>query len=55
MSLQPLATYPIPEETQRIARAAFPHATIYMQIADRLGNIYKWLRVLQMLLTSCSI
>src|SRR5262245_51995138 len=40
MSLQPLATYPIPEETQRIARAAFPHGTIYMQVADRLGNIY---------------
>ena len=40
MSLHPLATYPIPEETQRIARAAFPHGTIYMQVADRLGNIY---------------
>ena len=40
MSLQPLATYPIPEDTQRIARAAFPHGTIYMQVADRLGNIY---------------
>ena len=40
MSLQPHASYPIPEDTQRVARAAFPHGNIYMQVADRLGNIY---------------
>jgi transposase len=40
MSLHPEASYPIPEETQRVARAAFPHGNIYMQVADRLGTIY---------------
>ena len=29
MSLQPHAIYPIPEDTQRVARAAFPHGNIY--------------------------
>ena len=38
MSLHPQATYPIPEETQRVARAAFPRGNIYMQVADRLGT-----------------
>jgi transposase len=40
MSLHPEATYPIPEETQRVARAAFPRGNIYMQVADRLGTLY---------------
>jgi transposase len=40
MSLQPQASYPIPEETQRVARAAFPRGNLYMQVADRLGPIY---------------
>jgi len=40
MSLHPEASYPIPEETQRVARAAFPHGNIYMQVADHIGNIY---------------
>jgi transposase len=40
MSLHPEANYPIPEDTQRVARAAFPHGNIYMQVADRLGTIY---------------
>ena len=40
MSLHPQAIYPIPEETQRVARAAFPRGHIYMQVADRLGTIY---------------
>ena len=40
MSLHSHAIYPVPEATQRIARAAFPHGNIYMQVADRLGNIY---------------
>jgi len=39
MSLHPEASYPIPEETQRVARAAFPHGHISMQVADRLGTI----------------
>jgi transposase len=40
MSLHPQATYPIPEDTQRVARAALPRGNIYMQVADRLGTIY---------------
>jgi transposase len=40
MSLHPDATYPIPEDTQRVARAAFPRGNLYMQVADRLGNLY---------------
>ena len=39
MSLQPHASSPIPEDTQRVARAAFPHGNIYRQVADRLGNM----------------
>src|SRR5262249_52045690 len=40
MSLHPHAPYPIPEETQRVARAAFPHGNLYMQVADHLGPLY---------------
>src|SRR5262245_16261200 len=40
MSLHPQTTHPIPEETQRVARAVFPHGNIYMQVADHLGAIY---------------
>jgi transposase len=40
MSRHPQATYPIPEDTQRVARAAFPRGNIYMQVADHLGTIY---------------
>src|SRR5712691_382474 len=40
MSLHPQATYPIPAATQRVARAAFPHGNVYIQVADHLGNIY---------------
>jgi transposase len=40
MSLHPQATYPIPEDTQRVARAAFPRGNIYMHVADRLGTLY---------------
>jgi transposase len=40
MSLHPEAIYLVPEDTQRVARAAFPRGNLYMQVADRLGNIY---------------
>jgi transposase len=40
MSRHSQALYPLPEETRRIARAAFPRGNIYMQGADRLGPIY---------------
>ena len=39
MSLHPQAAYPIPEDTQRVARAAFPRGNIYMQVADHLGTL----------------
>jgi transposase len=40
ISLHPQATCPIPEETQQIARAAFPRGNLYMQVPDRLGTTY---------------
>ena len=37
MSLHPQAAYPVPEETQRVARVGFPvQGNLYMQVADRL-------------------
>jgi hypothetical protein len=39
MSLQPQAIGPIPEETARIARAAYPKGNIYLQLRDTLGTI----------------
>jgi transposase len=40
MSLHPHTPYPIPEDTQRVARAAFPRGNLYMQVADHLGPLY---------------
>lgn len=40
MSRHPQATSPVPEDTQRVARAAFSHGNVYMQVADHRGNIY---------------
>ncbi len=40
MSLNPQTTYPIPEDTQRTARAAFPKGNLYMRMRDELGEIY---------------
>jgi len=40
MSLHSHASYPIPDETQRVARAAFPRGNLYLQVADCLGAIY---------------
>jgi hypothetical protein len=36
MSLHPHAPYPIPEETQRVARAAFPRGNLYRSIYHSL-------------------
>ncbi len=41
MSFKPQAIGPIPEETARIARAAYPKGTIYLQLRDTLGTIYE--------------
>jgi transposase len=40
MSLHPQGSYQIPEETQRVARAAFPKGTLCLRIADAVGAIY---------------
>src|SRR5262245_1266097 len=40
MSLHPHAVYPIPKETQQVARAAFPKGTLCLYITDVLGPIY---------------
>lgn len=40
MSLHPKSIPPVPKETARVARAAFPKGNIYMTIRDNLGSIY---------------
>jgi transposase len=40
MSLQPEPVGPVPDETARVARAAFPKGNVYMQMRDVLGVIY---------------
>jgi transposase len=41
MSLQPQEVPPVPEETCRIARAAFPKGNVYIRMRDALGAIYQ--------------
>lgn len=40
MSLKAQAVCPIPQETARVARAAYPKGNLYMQMRDVLGCIY---------------
>ncbi len=40
MSLHPQANFAIPEETRRVAHAAFPKGTLCLRIADELGPLY---------------
>jgi transposase len=40
MSLKPQAISPVPAETARVARAAYPKGNVYMQMRDVLGSIY---------------
>jgi transposase len=40
MSLASHAVHPIPEETRRVAQAAFPRPSRFMQMRDQLGTIY---------------
>lgn len=37
MSLHPLPIFEVPEETARIAQAAFPKGNLYMRIRDKVG------------------
>jgi len=41
MSLHPQPLVPVPEETARVARAAYPKGNLYMRIRDELGTIYE--------------
>jgi transposase len=40
MSLKPQEVNPIPEETMRVAHAAFPKGNAIMRLRDALGPIY---------------
>ena len=41
MSLKPQPIDPVPEETARVARAAYPKGNIYLQLRDEFGTIYE--------------
>ena len=41
MSLHPAPIGPIPEETARVARAAFPKGNVYMRMRDEFGSLYE--------------
>jgi transposase len=41
MSLHPQTIPAIPQETIRVAQAAFPQGNIYLQLKDELGGIYE--------------
>lgn len=41
MSIQAQKQHPIPEETERVARAAFPKGNLYMRMRDELGDVYE--------------
>jgi len=41
MSLPPPFSYSVPEQTQRVARAAFPKNTLCLRLSDELGTIFK--------------
>ncbi len=40
MSLRPEAIPPVPEETARVARAAFPRGNTHLRMRDELGVFY---------------
>jgi len=40
MSIKPRPTQEVPEETKRVAQAAFPKGNIYMWMRDELGELY---------------
>ena len=40
MSLKPKPNYPIPEETQRVAHAAFSKGNVYVRVVDAMGTLY---------------
>ena len=40
MSLYQQAFCPVPQETVRVARAAYPKGNLYMEVRDELGTMY---------------
>ena len=41
MSLRPHLRPPVPEETARVAHAAFPKGNTYLRLRDELGPFYE--------------
>lgn len=41
MSLKPASIGPVPEETARVARAAFPKGNLYRRVRDELGALFE--------------
>ena len=41
MTLHPQHEFSIPEETARVARAAYPKGNLYMKMRDALGTMYQ--------------
>src|SRR6516165_9956917 len=41
MSLQPQPAYVIPEETRRVAHAAFPKGALCLRLVEVLGHLYR--------------
>ena len=41
MTLHPQQEFSVPEETARVARAAYPKGKLYMNMRDALGTIYQ--------------
>jgi transposase len=40
MSLQPMTVEAIPEQTARVARAAFPNGNLYIRMRDEFGTFF---------------
>lgn len=40
MSLDPVLYYSLPEDTARVARAAFPKGNLYLRMYDELGPLF---------------
>jgi transposase len=41
MTRHPQHEFSIPEETARVARAAYPKGNLYMKMRDALGTMYQ--------------
>ena len=41
MSLKPVDLNSLPEETARVAKAAFPKSNLYLKLRDQLGALYQ--------------